>query len=436
MKLAIYGKYVTISTIPLLNYPKMGKSLSTYLPDETHYYYGYPAGTGSGFVNTLPPCYEELLSARPLSCAGNLKIVCLANGVKKDALSILSEEVGLPLAAENQVIRLPTAIDTMVTGCERNRMVQAALQTLVPDGNFLMAQPYEGTMLDAKYLIPRTVTYPLNDKGTLEKLVPPEYLLETFASFPNGAAFAACEGNTLPMPCVVKVTSASAGDGVRICKNLEDFTAAQKEFAKVSTPIIVQEYLGGATEVGVQFGVPRSAEAEADILGFSTQIIAPTGKYLGGNFNDNTHNEIIDRIYDVIRNKILPKVRERGWYGVGGLDVMIRPDGSFVFIDGNFRMTATHVYRFNVENGLVSKPFVTMTASMPGNLETFRRSVVPLASRANASRIFHPVSLSECEGMLHFNGGLLYDTQEDLVENARHALSLGVRSKVLESLVV
>ena len=45
-------------------------TLSTYFPAGTRFFYGYPAGEDSGFLNRVGPEIEELVAARPICCAG------------------------------------------------------------------------------------------------------------------------------------------------------------------------------------------------------------------------------------------------------------------------------------------------------------------------------------------------------------------------------
>lgn len=414
----------------------MSPSLSSYFPPDSYYFYGYPAGKESGFVNTLTNTGAELVSTRPLSCAGGgTNIVCFANGARESALRILADEIGLPVAPNEQILRLPEEINSRISGDERDRLVQTALRDLIPEGRLIMAQPYHGEAMERKYLIHSNTTCHLNDKASLVEFVPSEYLLETYRHFNTGSEFATFQLEEIQVPCVVKATNSSAGDGVRICKTAQEVGSAQHDFSHTSSPIIIQEYLENAEEIGVQFGIPPDAANPADILGFSMQIISPEGKYLGGNFDDSTHNEVTAKIYRVLEEEILPKVRAHGWHGIGGLDVMIREDGTFVFIDGNFRMTATHVYRFNVASGHIQTPFVTMVASMEGDLDTFVQKIVPVANAASSSRVLYPVNLSQEGGRVNFNTALLYDDQKTLAENARHLLCLGVESKVLTRLI-
>src|SRR5689334_20798405 len=64
------------------------RSLSYYFPEGTQYFYGYPAGESGTFINLVPPEAEELVAARPLSCAGsNVTIVCFA-ATHDEAISV------------------------------------------------------------------------------------------------------------------------------------------------------------------------------------------------------------------------------------------------------------------------------------------------------------------------------------------------------------
>ena len=59
-------------------------TLSDFFPKDTVYFYGYPSGEDSGFLNLVHPSIEELVAARPLSCLGDsLSVLCFTATSKK-----------------------------------------------------------------------------------------------------------------------------------------------------------------------------------------------------------------------------------------------------------------------------------------------------------------------------------------------------------------
>ncbi len=104
-------------------------TLSNYLPPNTTYFYGFPAGEDSNFFNTVHPWKEELVAARPLVCAGQHVKVLTFGATNKSAFG-------------DNVIYFPPNISELVEGQERNQMIKSAIKDLVPKKSLIMAQPY------------------------------------------------------------------------------------------------------------------------------------------------------------------------------------------------------------------------------------------------------------------------------------------------------
>jgi hypothetical protein len=75
-------------------------------------------------------------------------------------------------------------------------------------------------------------------------------------------------------------------------------------------------------------------------------VTASDGEFLGGFILQGEKNKKIKKIKKMITNEILPKIQKMGWYGVGGLDVLLTTNGKFYIIDSNFRTTGMTAYIF------------------------------------------------------------------------------------------
>ena len=93
-----------------------------------------------------------------------------------------------------------------------------------------MGQPYSDERLDAKYLIHPGITKWLNDKNHIKDFVPPQHRAPELTHAQNGEDFLKINGETLTYPCVVKVSTSSSGNGVRICRSPQEFKHVQEEF--------------------------------------------------------------------------------------------------------------------------------------------------------------------------------------------------------------
>lgn len=399
-------------------------TLSEYFPDDTAYFYGYPAGE-SGFYNLVPPDVEELVSARPLVCAGlRARVVAFSGAARRDMLDLL-RETGADTVPEDLIIRLPERISAEVTGKARNDAVVAALAAEIPDGSLVMAQPFDAPALETKYRIPVRTALSLNDKGAMRGWVPEDLLPGVLASFDDGAAFA--RARDLPLPCVVKLRHSSSGDGVRICRTAEDVARAQAAFRGVEDPVFAEEYVEAADNVGVQFGIPHDPDRPIDVIGLSRQVVSPQGEFLGGIAEPGAR--VPPDLEEALRERVLPAVRARGWYGIGGVDVLRGTDGRWSVIDPNLRMTGMTAAVLAAVREEDDRSMLSMTARFRGAEREFLR----LARGGTAGQIFRLFAVRRDEDGLHANGALLFDQQETLRENALLALRAGFDSELLRA---
>lgn len=410
-------------------------SLSEAYPQGTAYYYGYPVGWDSSFLNHCPPEVEELVAMRPAVCAGeDTKVVVYANTVSEKVLHLLRDELGVSYVADDQLIKLPPDIDATVLGNERNQRVKDALGLLVPDGTLAMAQPYLDPALQEKYLILPQVTAWLNDKRNTEALFPLEHRIPEYARCANGKEFFGLSGESLPYPCVVKVSSSSAGDGVRLCKNIADFHAAQKQFRDCEGLIFVQKMIDISRETEVKFAVPQNSVMPAELLGYSDEITGTDGEYLGGVIVNEQTDPAIQEIFETLQKDVLPIARSKGWHGVGGVGVLMDKDGAFYFCDPNFRMTAMMPQVMQMNGGAFGKRSILgFGGHFNGNVEEF--STIGKRARAGDSdQILNVVAMAQNGGRVNINGGVLFDQPESLAENIAALRSHGIQSEVFDAL--
>lgn len=410
-------------------------TLSEVLPRGQVYFYGFPVGQDSGFLNACPPALEELVAMRPAVCAGpDISVVVFSSTTEAPVLHLLRDVLGVPLAPAERLLTLPPWLDDGWTGSARDTAICHALQTLTAPGQLLMAQPYPDEALAPRLAIPPRLTIDLNRKDTLTALLPEAFQIPTRAYLDHGAALAALDPRSLPLPCVVKVCHSSAGDGVFICRSLEALERAQQRLAGWPAPILVQDLISKVDELDVKFAVFPDPVRPPALLGASHEQTGPGGHYLGG-IIPATSSPLEAVIFEVLQATVLPALQARGWYGVGGVDVLIDASGAFYFSDFNCRMTACMAQTFQKNAGLAAdRSLLVFNGRVEGSLETFQRRLAPLARHGHPGQLLNVVALASSRGSLGVHGGVLFDQPETLQDNIRTLERLGVTSPLFGAL--
>lgn len=409
-------------------------SLSRYFPKGTSYFYGYPSGEDSNFFNCVPPVNEELVAARSLVCVGeHVKPIVFSSAIDPSVLNLLKNELGVVYPEQKNIATFPSQITHNIVRKERNALIKKSLSELSTEGNLIMAQPFLDSEMQNHFQIPAELTILLNDKKNLPEYVPEQYLAKRYAEYQGGKAFAT-SSDTLPIPCVVKVSSSSSGDGIRICKTAEQLESAKKEYAAIFGSIIVEQFIEIAKNYGIQFGIPFNQSKEVEIIGVSEQLTTPEGEFIGGVLDPLKLFHLDDEIKKAFLEHILPTVRDMGWYGVGGFDVLVEKSGKFYMADPNFRMTGMSPYIFQARNGIIKKPMASFIATFEGTLEEFKSKIIPIAKEGSPNQMVHVIALTRHQNTFRMNAALYFDQESDVQNHAKHLISLGIDSKALRKL--
>ncbi|MFA7277546.1 MAG: hypothetical protein WC101_00980 [Candidatus Gracilibacteria bacterium] len=405
-------------------------SLSRYFPEGTEYFYGYPAEEDSHFFNGVAPEIEEMVSGRPMVCAGpNVKTICFSACLDSVPFSILRDDLDVIRVDRKQILTLPKDVSVKVRGAKRNKLIKNALFEMVGPKQLVMAQPYLDPRAKTYYAIPPHRSIWLNDKRNMVSYIPKAYLPEIYEEFMDGACFK--QADQLPLPCVVKVTSSSSGDGVRICYTHEDVERAKADFGHLEGMIFVSEYVKIYRNFAVQFGISHNPEQPIEIINWHEQMVSPFGGFLGGIIEPHENEELFQPLNKVLLEKILPEVRRRGWYGVGGFDVLMTEDGRFYFIDPNFRMTGMTVYDFLARNNVIKKSLLSFNSEFHGSEREFREKILPVA-KPGANQLLYVTVLTHGKKVFRLNSALLFDKRSDIPKVTEKLLSLGLVSSVLD----
>lgn len=406
-------------------------SLSRYYPPGTVYFYGFPIGESSHFYNLVPPWKEELVAARPLVCAGNqMEVITFATSLDPDIWEIMTERLGISLLKKENVISFPPEINTEMEGDLRNKSLKETLFEMTVNRKLVMAQPFLHGEINTRYLIDSKIAISMNDKAKRFLYTPEKYLPAQYQNFANGQEFT--ENDDIPpLPCVVKVASSSAGDGVRICSTKDEFLKAKKDFASLKVRIITEEFIDSVYNFGVQFGIPYD-DREIEIIGFNEQLIDKCGGYIGGMIDPNKKIPVLEKIYKVLLEEILPLVKKQNWFGVGGVDILVDKNNDIFLVDPNFRATAATSFLFLNKNKKISKSMVSFIGEFKGTKEDFIKKIVPIAKEDEKNSFLKVVALSKKADSFGINAGILFGDFKELKGVAQHLKELGIEGRALD----
>lgn len=409
-------------------------SLSRYYPKNVTYFYGFPAGENSNFFNLVSPWKEELVSARPLTCAGgNMKVITFSASVNPEIWQLMTEELRIPLIDRSRIITFPAEINAGLNEDERNKEIRSALMEMVKNETFVMAQPYMNEGLNSRYLIDSEVAISLNDKVNRPLYTPEKYLPEKYQLFASGAEFVQ-DQTTPPLPCVVKVSSSSAGDGVRICHTKEDFEKAKVDFAPLKVRILTEKFIKSIYNLGIQFGISQDGK-KIEIIGYNEQLIDAEGGYLGGAIDPSKKIPVVDKINRILQEEILPNVQKLKWFGVGGIDILVDKKEDIFVIDPNFRMTASTSYLFASKNGALRRPLISFVGEFKGSREDFMKKIVPISKNNSENALLRIIALTKRSDSYGINGGILFDNYKNLKKAAKHLKDLGIEGGALDRII-
>lgn len=407
-------------------------SLSTYYPKNTQYFYGYPAGCDSGFVNNVPPEIEELVSMRAISCAGpSVSVISYAPTTAPSLDLELWSRLKLPRISRKQFVRLPADITPDLQGQARNEAIKQALKAVSSHGSLVMAQPYLSQRLASSYQIPADITTYINDKNNLQKLVSKTYTPKRVATFMDGRAFWE-QYQDIELPVVVKITSSSSGDGVYICRTKADITKAAKVIKDVSAAVLVEEYVEAVKNYGLHFGIPYAPDQPVDIFGINEQLTSESGEFEGGMIRSTELPEELRAVKHYIEYVCLPRVRSMGWYGIGCFDVLVDSKQNCYIVDSNFRMTGMSAYHFMVADGRIKAPLMAFNASFEGDREALEDALTPFTNPKSGAPSVQMIALNEHEGVWRFNAALMFKNDRELAERCAQLQAAGVQSPLLQ----
>lgn len=414
--------------------PKSKLSLSTFFPSGTYYFYGYPAGASSGFLNNVPPKVEELVAARAFSCAGpNVTVIAFSATSHPAVAPEIIEKFAIPCLPTEKVSLFHQDIDRRLEGNPRNEAIKNYMRAKIPTGSLVMAQPYIDEEMAILYQIPSTTTNWLNDKIHMSQYINPELLPKQLALYNNGRELIKAAQSITP-PCVIKVSSSSSGDGVYICKSVQDLSNAVNKLKNIKSTIVIQQHIDAVKNYGIHFGIPYDIKQPIEIYGINEQLTTDQGEFIGGIIRSTEFPVELTRIKTYLKNEVLPGIRRMGWYGIGGFDVLLDSKKHPYFIDSNFRMTGVSAYHMLVANGKIKPPLISFGAEFNGTKQDFELALAQYASKDAVNKFIQIIALSRDGDEWHFNAALNFDKPSDLLQKVDKLHDAGISSPALSQL--
>jgi hypothetical protein len=261
---------------------------------------------------------DSLTGAQYLVAAGPLRVVCHRDAASPAALELLAI-AGHTVEAE-----------PLVYAC---RDEYEALLEAAGDGEVVYqhAQPESGAHPET-YAVERDVLLRVTNKGRLHELVAAEHL-PARRVIPTGGLVGSVPPGELPV--VVKAAcdeSLGGGDGVRICRSEADVAAAARDF-RAAPEVVVEELVDVISNWCVNFAIVP--EEPVRYLGASEQIVSSAGAYEGSRIGRVPPGDVV-----AVGRSIAIAVREEGYRGIAGFDVVETADRRTVALDLNCRLNA------------------------------------------------------------------------------------------------
>lgn len=291
-----------------------------------------------------------------------------------------------------------------------------------------MAQPFLDEDLTHLYQISPHLTNWLNDKQNMVSYIPDDLLPVRYATYKNGTDFFN-SADAYDYPCVVKVSSSSAGDGVFICGDINTQQMVKKAIQNTKGTVLVEQFIETLHNYGIQFGIPYETSLPIEIIGINRQLTTKNGEFIGGIIYPGRSYDELNNVKNALISKILPHIRQMGWYGVGCFDVLSTKNGKAYIIDCNFRMTGMTAYLMLVANRQITKPLVSFSGEFLGELSQFKAILADIQTRENN---IHILTVSFNDNICRCNAAILFDTEEVLQDTAKKLLNAGIKSQALE----
>lgn len=265
---------------------------------------------------------QEAFTGGCLLVAGQIPVLCNAAVATAAILDLLSD-AGHDIAPQRMVYR-----DFL--------QMNGILRDLVAEDRLLMLQhSWPSSMLppDAKTLIAPELQSYLNDKASLDDLVPAHGRPQRQIMTP-----AAARENPPNSPVVVKVStplSTGAGEDIAVCTTPDEVARAVARFG-TSERLIFEELLDIKHNLCVQGAVMQDGSVR--MLGGSIQVTDAQGRYRGNRF---AHFMPLDKQAVALASQIIGRAAGMGYRGIAGIDVGVLHDGSVRAFDLNFRLNGS-----------------------------------------------------------------------------------------------
>ncbi|HIH18091.1 MAG TPA: ATP-grasp domain-containing protein [Nanoarchaeota archaeon] len=231
----------------------------------------------------------------------------------------------------------------------------------LPKGSLHLLHPYNTINEDVCAINPRLLSY-LNNKANLREIVEisPKRKLITVDELLRK------DNEIMKKPFVVKKTTGSSGDGVRILNSADELPSLDG-FLNNETDIILEEFVDSAKNYGIQYFIGKDKRAR--FVGFNFQKTTESGEFEGSVccLSEKPDEGLVEVGFKACKN-----IAALGYWGFVGLDVLQNKAGDYYVIDPNIRATAaTPVYllRNTLKDTLGDYVYVSSAKMMAGSAQ-------------------------------------------------------------------
>ena len=263
---------------------------------------------------------RDVLSARPLSVAGDTPVISSAGGTERNLLAALRDG-GLPVGNDPREFR---------TEAEFAARVSEALS----DGLRLSMEYPQPTDLcpDERSVKSAELVGYLNNKASIGTFVDPRFQARRQIIATDDLA----QATPAEKSWVLKAaTNAAHGASLDVYLHRAGDLVALPAFTGLLREVVVEEYLDIHRNWGVQLYI--AVDGQARLLAVTDQRIDADGIYTGGRFG-----LVVPLPADLLTEcvAIAQRAADVGYRGVCSLDCAQTHDGRLVMLDLNFRITS------------------------------------------------------------------------------------------------
>lgn len=361
------------------------------------------------------PGRSDFMSGNQIPLAGGAPLVACVAAMTPDVLAVL-RDAGVPTEAELHPYRTVSEYPEV-------------LRRLIAAGFRISSQRRhpESEIPASASLAPPSLVSDLNDKGRMDRWVPPEWLPPRRVM--NLEELPGAEGLLSGGPVVLKAStpiSCGGGYGVWICREHADVERARAALAG-QPRVVAEKHLRLRRTVCVHAVIAPGGAVH--LAGTAEEIVDAAGHWQG-NWLDAEGDRVPAAVLDAVRG-VMEKASAAGYRGLAGIDVAFPEDGPPLLLDLNFRINGSAAaawFRGSLERTRGARVIRCRGFSFDGGFREFLDRLRPAIDGGSLVPLgLYDPSAWEMGGLARANVLLVGPSRESIREEERRLLSTGLR---------